>query len=44
MVQQWIKDLQGVKGLAPTIETIYVIYASIMRGAVRDGYIRKSHA
>jgi integrase len=43
MVQQWIKDLQSVKGLAPrTIETIYVIFASIMRGAVRDGYIRKS--
>ncbi len=43
MVQQWIKDLQGVKGLAPrTIETIYVIFASIMRGSVRDGYIRKT--
>ena len=43
MVQQWIKDLQAVKGLAPrTIETIYVIFASIMRGAVRDGYIRKT--
>jgi integrase len=43
MVQQWIKDLQFVKGLAPrTIETIYVIFASIMRGAVRDGYIRKT--
>ncbi len=33
MVQQWVKDLQVVKGLAPrTIETIYVIFASIMRG------------
>jgi integrase len=43
MVQQWVKDLQVVKGLAPsTIETIYVIFASIMRGAVRDGYIRKT--
>jgi integrase len=43
MVQQWIKDLQAVKGLAPsTIETIYVIFASIMRGAVRDGYLRKT--
>jgi len=43
MVQQWIKDLQSVKGLAPrTIETIYVIFASIMRGAVRDGYIRET--
>jgi integrase len=43
MVQQWVKDLQAVKGLAPsTIETIYVIFASIMRGAVRDGYIRKT--
>ena len=43
MVQQWVKDLQSVKGLAPrTIETIYVIFASIMRGAVRDGYIRKT--
>jgi integrase len=43
MVQQWIKDLQSVKGLAPsTIETIYVIFASIMRGAVRDGYLRKT--
>jgi integrase len=42
-VQQWVKDLQTVKGLAPrTIETIYVIFASIMRGAVRDGYIRKT--
>lgn len=42
-VQQWVKDLQSVKGLAPrTIETIYVIFASIMRGAVRDGYIRKT--
>ncbi len=43
MVQQWIKDLQTVKGLAPrTIETIYVIFASVMRGAVRDGYVRKT--
>jgi integrase len=43
MVQQWIKDLRSVKGLAPsTIETIYVIFASIMRGAVRDSYIRKT--
>jgi len=43
MVQQWIKDLQATKGLAPrTIETIYVIFASIMRGAVRDGYLRKT--
>ena len=43
MVQQWVKDLQSVKGLAPrTIETIYVIFASIMRGAVRDGYLRKT--
>ena len=42
-VQQWVKDLQAVKGLAPrTIETIYVIFASIMRGAVRDGYICKT--
>jgi integrase len=42
-VQQWVKDLQAVKGLAPaTIETIYIIFASIMRGAVRDGYIRKT--
>jgi integrase len=38
-----IKDLQSIKVLAPsTIETIYVIFASIMRGAVRDGYIRKT--
>lgn len=43
MVQQWVKDLQVVKGLAPrTIETIYVIFASIVRGAVRDGYIRRT--
>jgi integrase len=43
MVQQWIKDLQTIKGLAPrTVETIYVIFASIMRGAVRDGYIRRT--
>jgi integrase len=43
MVQQWVKDLQVSKGLAPrTIETIYVIFSSIMRGAVRDGYIRKT--
>lgn len=43
MVQQRVKDLQSVKGLAPrTIETIYVVFASIMRGAVRDGYIRKT--
>ncbi len=43
MVQHWVKDLQAVSGLAPsTIETIYVIFASIMRGAVRDGYIRKT--
>jgi integrase len=43
MVQQWIKDLQTVKGLAPsTIETIYVILASIMRGAVRDGISAKT--
>ena len=42
-VQQWVKDLQAAKGLAPrTIETICVIFASIMRGAVRDGYIRKT--
>jgi hypothetical protein len=33
----------SVKGLAPsTVETIYVIFASTMRGAVRDGYLRKS--
>ena len=43
IVQQWIKDLQSVKGLAPsTIETIYVIFASTMRGAVRDSYIRRT--
>jgi hypothetical protein len=43
MVQHWVKELQSVTGLAPaTIETIYVIFASIMRGAVRDGYIRKT--
>jgi len=43
VVQQWVKDLQVVKGLAPrSIETVYVIFASIMRGAVRDGYIRKT--
>ena len=43
MVQQWVKDLQVTKGLAPsTIETIYVIFASVMRGAVRDGYMRKT--
>jgi site-specific recombinase XerC len=42
-VQQWVKDLQAVKGLAPaTVETICVIFASIMRGAVRDGYLRKT--
>ncbi|MER6178577.1 site-specific integrase [Streptosporangium sp. NPDC001681] len=41
-VQKWVKDLH-VKGLAPrTIETIYVIFSSIMRGAVRDGMIRRS--
>ena len=43
MVQKWVKELQSVKGLAPsTIETIYVIFASAIRGAVRDGYIRKT--
>jgi hypothetical protein len=43
MVQQWVKELQSAKGLAPsTIETTYVIFASTMRGAVRDGYIRKA--
>jgi Phage integrase, N-terminal SAM-like domain len=43
MVQRWVKELQSVKGLAPsTKETIYVIFASTMRGAVRDGYIRKT--
>jgi integrase len=43
MVQQWVKDLQSVKGLAPsTIETIYVVFASIMRGAVRDSYLRRT--
>jgi integrase len=32
-----------VKGLAPnTVETIYGIFASTMRGAVRGGYLRKS--
>ena len=42
-MQQWVKDLQTAKGLAPrTIETIYIIFASIMRGAVRDGYIRRT--
>ena len=42
-VQQWVKDLQTAKGLAPrTIETVYIIFASIMRGAVRDGYIRRT--
>lgn len=40
-VQTWVKELQSIKGLAPsTIETIYGIFASIMRGAARDGYIR----
>ena len=43
MVQHWVKELQSVTGLGPaTIETIYVIFASVMRGAVRDGYIRKT--
>jgi integrase len=43
MVQQWVKDLQAVQGFSPsTIETVYVIFASIMRRAVRDGYIRKT--
>ncbi|MEU4327732.1 tyrosine-type recombinase/integrase [Nonomuraea dietziae] len=38
----WVKLLQE-KGLAPrTIETIYTVFASIMRGAVRDELIRKS--
>lgn len=41
-VQAWVKHLQS-KGLAPrTIETIYTIFASIMRGAVRDELIRKT--
>ncbi|MGV9306911.1 tyrosine-type recombinase/integrase [Nonomuraea sp. NPDC003727] len=41
-VQHWVKVLQQT-GLAPrTIETIYTIFASIMRGAVRDELIRKS--
>ncbi|MEV4251145.1 tyrosine-type recombinase/integrase [Streptosporangium canum] len=41
-VQKWVKDLH-VKGLAPhTVETVYVIFSSIMRGAVRDGMIRRS--
>ncbi|GGO70962.1 tyrosine-type recombinase/integrase [Nonomuraea cavernae] len=41
-VQAWVKQLQ-VNGLAPrTIETIYTIFASIMRGAVRDELIRKT--
>jgi hypothetical protein len=31
MVQQWVKDLQGIKSLAPrTIEAVYVNFASIM--------------
>ncbi|TDD22084.1 site-specific integrase [Actinomadura sp. KC06] len=43
LVQQWVRDLQVVTGLAPrTIGTIYGIFASIMRGALRDGYLRKS--
>ncbi|GAA1594179.1 site-specific integrase [Actinomadura kijaniata] len=43
LVQQWVTDLQAVKGLAPrTIATIFGIFASIMRGAVRDDYLRKS--
>ncbi|MCD0451951.1 site-specific integrase [Actinocorallia sp. API 0066] len=42
-VQQWVKDLHEVKKLAPrTIETIYGIFASVLQGAVRDEYIRKS--
>jgi len=41
-VQQWVKVLRS-KGLAPrTIETVYTIFASIMRGAVRDGLISKT--
>jgi integrase len=41
-VQAWVKQLQA-NGLAPrTIETIYTIFASIMRGAVRDELIRKT--
>jgi hypothetical protein len=43
MVQHWVKELQSVTGLAPaTIVTIYVIFACVMRGPVRDGYIRKT--
>jgi integrase len=43
MVQQWVRDLQTDKELAPRmIETIYVIFSSIMRGAVSDSYIRRS--
>ncbi|WP_346101275.1 tyrosine-type recombinase/integrase [Nonomuraea maheshkhaliensis] len=41
-VQGWVKDLHA-KGLAPrTVETIYVIFSSIIRGAVRDAMIRRS--
>lgn len=41
-VQGWVKELDA-KGLAPrTVETVYVIFSSIMRGAVRDGMIRRS--
>lgn len=41
-VQGWVKRLHA-GGLAPrTVETIYVIFSSIMRGAVRDGMIRRS--
>lgn len=41
-VQAWVKNLQ-LNGLAPrTIETTYTIFASIMRGAVRDELIRKT--
>lgn len=41
-VQAWIRAL-AAKGLAArTIETIYVIFSSILRGAVRDGYLVRS--
>jgi integrase len=37
------KSSKWSRALAPrTIETIYVILASIMRGAVRDDYVRKA--
>lgn len=41
-VQAWVKSLTAARLAPRTVEGVYIIFASIIRGAVRDGLIRRS--